>query len=231
MGISRYDNARKELAILYMRVGAVLTRDSDHPYVVTRGNERGFLFKRHEKKPDAPLAPFKFNLRTPDHPDKGPLTPEVVDLGAYCMRLLARTRGLEYDGVAGVPRAGDAFAKSFSSQAGVPCYYLDKEDGEKRRVVLRSGLPPTIKRLLLIDDVVNEADSKIEAVEAVRDDAMVRDVMVSVDYEQGGGDELARHGCALHAIFTISELLDLYVVHGVMKRELRTEIRSYLKLT
>ena len=229
---ARYDRIRGDLAVAYMKIGAVLTRESDHPLVKTRGKERGFLLKLHEKNPDAPLSPFYLNLRTPDNPKKGPLTPEVVDLGAYCMLLLARRRKLEYDVVIPVPRAGDPYAESFGRQANVPCYFLDKdESGEKRRIVLRGGLPASIKRALLMDDLITEADSKGEAIEAVRDDATVHDLIVSVDREQGGGGHLKKWGCTLHANFTISELLDFYVLRGMMKRDLRTEIRTYLGLS
>lgn len=231
MSKNRYEQARSELAVAYMKIGAVLTRESDHPLVQTRGTERGFYLKLHEKNPEAPLSPFYLNLRTPDNPKKGPLTPEVVELGARCMYLLAQMNKLKYGAVIGVPRAGDPFAESFGIQAGVPCYFLDKQEGGgKRRIVLHGGLPVSVKRAALIDDLITEADSKIEAVEAVRDDTTVRDVIVSVDREQGGGKELAKIGCELHANFTISELLDFYVRCGMMKRELRIEIRNYLGL-
>src|SRR3989344_4810594 len=101
MGSSGYNKARYDLAIALLDDGAVLTAASCHPLVVERkgqnGKERGFKLKLHEKNPLAPLSPFYLNLRTPDNPKPGPLTPEVVDLGAYCMLLLARRRKLEYD--------------------------------------------------------------------------------------------------------------------------------------
>lgn len=226
-----YASARKELAIAYMKDGAILTRDSDHPLVKTRRNERGFVLKLHEKNPDAPLSPIYLNLRTPTNPKPGPLTPETIKLGGYCMYTLARLHHVEYDAVIGVPRAGDPYAESFAEQAQVPCYFLDKdESSERRRVVLRGGLPSSVKRALLVDDLITEADSKIEAVEAIRDDTTVHDVVVSVDREQGGGAQLRKVGCSLHANFTLSELLQTYVALGMIKRELQVEILNYLKL-
>lgn len=245
-----FGTARQRLAKALFDVGAVLTRESDHPLVVERdspsGKERGFRLKLHEREPNAPLSPIYLNLRTPDNPKPGPLTPEVVELAANCFHLLDFQRDLVFDAVTGLPNAGTPFAEAYV-RLGVQCglslgrqrlFKLDKEESEgKRRIVLSSGSDgdalPDGSTILLMDDLVTEADSKLEAAQAIEGSGRglrVKDVIVLVDRQQGGLQELWEHGYTLHSVFKIVELLNLATSIGCMSQVLEQEIRQYLKL-
>lgn len=235
MGIVR--EMRLTLAFALMEIGAVLTSESDHPLVVERksenGTERGFILKLHENNPHAPLSPFFLNLRMPDNPKPGPLTPEIVELAARCMRNVQGNKGLTFDAIAGVPRAGDPFAKELARlYGGMNIVPLEKRYREGKRFVTLPDnycLPKKIRKVLVVDDLVVRADSKREAILALRSTGLgVKDVIVLVDREQGGREELAALDCTLHSVFTISELLDLYVDAGKMTSHLRTDIHTYL---
>jgi len=226
---------RVELGLALMDMGAVLTYESNHPLVVTRqgpnGVERGFKLKLHEKNPDAPLSPVYFNLRTPDNPKPGPLTPEIMYLVADCMHDRIRELGLTFTAIAGVPRAGDPIALALSQFYGMPLITLGKqeENGKRRIAPPEEGFSPDLKSVLLVDDLITRADSKREAIEVIRNGGIgVVDVIVILDREQGGAAELADLKCKLHALFTINELLNLYVAADKMKRETRSRIREYL---
>ncbi len=231
---SAYHKARYNLALALMDIGAVLTKDSVHPLVVERkglkGMERGFKLKLHEKNPDAALSPFYLNLRTADN-KSGPLTKEIVEHSASCMQMLIERSGLTFDGVAGVPRAGNPFAEVLSRFTGRPLIVMDKyEHGGKRQIASLVGkVPPSIKKALGVDDLITRADSKIEAREILEHEGIkVNDFIVLVDREQGGYDQLMKRGCCSHAVFTISELLDFYVDAGKMSDRLHVDIRTYL---
>jgi len=53
-------------------------------------------------------------------------------------------------------------------------------------------------------------------------------VVVLVDREQGGRQELASHGLALHAVLTLSELLDVLVRAGRISETVRRDVRARL---
>jgi len=227
---------KRALALALMDIGAVLTAASDHPLVIERqgprGMERGFKLKLHEKNPDAPLSPFFLNLRTPDNPKPGPLTEGVINLAACCMQSLLAEKDLVFDTFVGVPRAGDPFAEKLAFiTTGKGCAHLDKyeHDGHRKIIVPRGAFPASVRRILGIDDLITKADSKIEMIEAVREESVtITDFMVLVDREQGGRKELAAYGCKLHSVFDITELLGTYVEVGRMKPTLRDEILKYL---
>lgn len=234
-----YHWVRRQLALELMSIDAVLTSDSNHPLVVTRGKERGFKLKLHETNPDAPLSPFYLNLRTPDNPKQGPLTPTIVDLAARCMLTLSMDNKkldteLRPDAVAGVPRAGDPFALDVARLSGRPFLQMNKVtiDGQRRVTSIVNADTPQGSSVLLVDDLITSADSKREAIEVLRDAGLkASHVIVLVDREQGGREELAKLGCTLHSVYTITDLLDLYVEEGKMTPQLRNSIRTYLGST
>lgn len=234
MNTTKYQKARHDLAIALWDIGAVLTVDSNHPLVVERqgpkGTERGFPLKLHEKNSEAPLSPFYLNLRTPDNPKPGPLTTEVVEQAARCMQgILANVR--PFDALAGVPRAGEPFAETLARLTGKPCITMEKWEHEGKRKIasLKSKVPASVYGVLLVDDLITGATSKREAIEVLRDEGLeVTDVVVLVDREQGGHEELGMLGCVLHSVFSISELLDFYVTTGKMSAKTHSKIQAYL---
>jgi len=229
-----YNKARYKLALELEASGAFLTADSKHPLVVERngpaGMERGFKLKLHEKNPNAPLSPFYLNLRTADNKD-GPLTPAIVDLAATCMHMMVVEKGLDFDAVVGVPRAGDPFAKALAGFMDKPLIMLDKyeHNGKRQIAALKGKVHLSVKKALGVDDLITKADSKVEMIRIMQNESIaVDDIAVLVDREQGGYDQLMEWGCRLHAVFTISELLDFYVDAGKMSDQLYVDIRTYL---
>lgn len=226
MNAWEFGGAKRRLALKLWDIGAVHISGSD---------EESFVMKLHEENPGALRSPIYFNLRTPEHPKKpGLLTPEVVADVAECMKYLADEAHLEFDAIAGVPWAGDPFARTFAE--------LTKERGliqlgkweyaEKRRVTGPDPRKPIllgVKQVLVIDDVVTGATSSEEALELLRDlNYEVTDIVVCIDREQGGRTRLEASGCTLHAVFTMTELLDFYVHDHKMDPGLRSNIDLYL---
>lgn len=216
---------QRALGLALYDIGCVLDRKRSP-------DGKGFRLKLHEKNPDAPLSPFYLNLRTPDNPKPGPLTPELVRESAQHLWALAtEQRAHDVHCVAGVPRAGDPFARALSERVGIPLLTLRKEESGARRAVagIAGSVTPGHKALLL-DDLVTKADSKLEAIGVLEGAGLaVRAVLVLVDREQGGAAELNARGYALHALFTITALLDLYVTEGRMTDAERADIVTYLR--
>ncbi len=212
--MNEMNSAQKQLAQMIWNLGALKTKD--HPTATVRGDERGFLLKAHESNPDLPLSPFYLNLRTPDNPKPGPLTQEFIDLAARSMRTLVEQFGVEYQYVVGIPNAGDPFAASASWGDTTAYLRLAKITSADRREIhglTGAGLVLAPGRVcLLVDDLITQAGTKIEAVVSLRNDgAIVTDLVVLVDREQGGVAELAKRSRVMtHSVLQISQLLKFY---------------------
>ncbi len=182
----------------------------------------GFKLKIHETQPQAPLSPIYLNLRTPDNPKPGPLTPQLVGEIGAALWCLARRQYLPFDGVAGLPNAGTPLAYAFAVAAKrcgmeIPLLVLGKETSAEKRAIagIKSdgGLPPVRGRdtttVLVVDDLITAGGSKDEGIGVLtKAGYRVRDVVVLVDREQGGADYLRKRGFGLHAAFTLAGIVD-----------------------
>lgn len=221
-------SAKKRLALTLFDVGAFKTKCQ------SPGGE-GFLLKAHEDNPDLPRSPFYLNLRTPENPKPGPLTSEIVREISARMYDYVRIFGIRYVCVAGIPHAGDPFAEVFVMNT--PRYEspvllrLEKEDasGYRRVVKISSGAYEPGETVLLIDDLITAAHSKHEAIDVLEiAGLLVQDILVLVDRQQGGTEDLKRDGYRVHSIFTISELLDCYRASHRITQDEYIEICQYL---
>ena len=53
-------------------------------------------------------------------------------------------------------------------------------------------------------------------------------IVVLIDRQGGGQEELARHGYALHAVFTLGQILDVLVAHGEIDETRRQQVLDWL---
>lgn len=159
-----------------------------------------------------PSLQFPLNLRTPDDPCPGPLTPEIVDLAARCMHKILKALG-PVDAIVGIPPAGEPFARAIAMLPPRTLHIVPEiwEDGGRKHIVSLGRTPIlVITKVLLVDALLEEGGLMCETVRVLRDARIeVADAMVVVDRGMGGSKELAKLGCHLHPIFTASELLEL----------------------
>ena len=194
-----------------------------------------FTLKLDETHPEAPPSPIFLNLRTPDNPKPGPLTPEALKLAADLMYALLHLQGIGFSCLAGVPRAGDPFADSLMS-----CLYswpvtqlrLGKtESAERRQVIgIQNGAYEPGDVVLVVDDLITHAGTKLEAIRALEADGLVvQDVIVLVNRQQGGLQQLEAAGYRLYSVFLLSDLLEYYQLTGRITKAKVAEVMSYIK--
>lgn len=196
-----------------------------------------YRLKLHENKPDAPESPISLNLRTADNPKPGPLTAKEVDNIAEIFYKYVSSNKIAFDFIVGIPNAANPFVEAFAKL--IPggddkILYLKKEVEEESRRI--GGLDGKSKEkifpgaiALLFDDLITFAESKLEAAHSLEDAGLnVQDIIVLVDREQGGREELEKEGYELHAMMKLSDLLDLYNCEGLICDEKLEEISLYL---
>ncbi len=226
-----YDALRRELALALWDVGSVLTVEMNHPLVIQRGEERGFLVSENANDPALPLSPYAFNLRTKDDPQRGLLTQEVLTLAVRCMYEAAKRQKIIYDAIAAIPRAGVPFAQTYHrDHARFPFVQLEREEG-------RNGAPGSIKvsgstrrakNILLIDDSITRAEPKFEVIDVLENWSYTAlNTLVLIDCEQGGAVQLANKGYALWSVFTVTELFRFYADQKLVSAELPDILNDY----
>jgi len=181
-----------------------------------------FRLKLHEKNPQAPLSPIYIDLRTLRS------FPDVMDLAVDVYKEL--THGLKFDLYADVPTAATPIVAILSHKTRIPMISPRKE--EKKHGIKRpiDGVYKEGQVALLIDDLITSADSKIETISVLEENnIVVRDVVVLLDREQGGVEELRKRGYFCHTALKLKELLKLYVDSNKISQEQYSRTITYLE--
>lgn len=148
----------------------------------------------------------------------GVLSPFYVDLRgiiahppilqAIALRILEVLRPLRFDRIAGIPYAGLPIATAVSLAGNLPMLYARKEVKEHgiRRAIEGAFAPGDV--IVPIDDVITDGASKFEAAAPLIEAGLtVRDFVIFLDREQGGGDKLKEKGYTLHSALRITAVL------------------------
>ncbi len=117
---------------------------------------------------------------------------------------------LEFTRIAAVPVAAIPIATAISMKTGIPFIYpriVPKGHGSGNRI---EGSFSMGERVVLIDDLITTARSKLEAIKILGEEGLiVSDLIVLVERDITGREELAKRGIRVHSYADISELLDL----------------------
>ena len=148
---------------------------------------------------------------------------------AYQRAYLPMLRQLTFDRLAALPYAGLPIGTVVSLQTGRPLIYPRKEVkdyGTERSV---EGAFERGQIVLLIDDLITRGHSKLEAIAPLEAAGLkVNDILVLVDREQGGVEELDAHGYAVHAVLTLAQILDALVGAGKLTAARRDKVKTWL---
>lgn len=151
-----------------------------------------------------------------------------------------------FDIVAGVPFGGLHLATAYSLATNVPMVYARRRTAEQavttataeeEDLVPGSAVGATIEgsftpgvRVMVIDDLVTTGGSIVETVELLSAAGLqVRDAVVLVDREQGGGERLKEHGVRLHSILKLPIMLNLYMSSGMIDEATYRRSIAYLE--
>jgi uridine monophosphate synthetase len=131
--------------------------------------------------------------------------------------------------LAAIPYAALPIGTAVALELGLPLIYPRKEvkaHGTARPI---EGEFQPGERAVVLDDLITTGGSKLAAIEPLEAAGLVvRDVVVLIDREQGGGEELAEAGYRLHAVLRLSEMLDLLVEAGRIHAGERDEVAAFL---
>jgi uridine monophosphate synthetase len=138
-------------------------------------------------------------------------------------------RTLSFDRLAAIPYAALPIGTAVSLEMDVPLVYPRKE---VKGYGTRKGIEGHFEqgeRVVVLDDLITTGGSKLGAISPLEQAGVrVEDVVVLVDREQGGAEELAEQGHRLHAVLGLREMLTILTEHGRISLEQRDEVLAFL---
>lgn len=235
--MSNLTKSQKELAdlLLNTKIEAKVIRrkqKEDGSYYLEEGsrptspidfsqNPGEFALKIHEVKPDAPLSPIYVNLR--NLPD-GVLTKIAQVLSEVHLET-------PQEFCTGVPKAALVIAQKFSQVKNIPFMNVFEKIGQNtdRKIVIKKGIQPKPDtKLLVIDDVVAHGKSKLEALEAAKAVGFYINMLVLIDREQGGVEQVEAKGCRVYAAIKLTDILDYYMEKQMITKKQYEKSIEYL---
>jgi uridine monophosphate synthetase len=154
--------------------------------------------------------------------------PQLLDqIGVAYLSLL---KGLTFDRIAGLPYAALPIATSVSLRGGYPMIYPRKEVKEYGTKAVIEGEFHPGETAIVLDDLATTGGSKFEAIEKLTAAGLkVRDVVVLIDRQSGAKEALEQAGFRLHAVLTITQMLDHWEKTGKVEQGKIEETRAFLQ--
>lgn len=197
---------------------------ADHIVGIEAIEYRPTKLRYHDKHPEAPLSPVYIDLRMFKR------FPGSMKIAIDNYEELLKNVG--FDLLSDVPSAGSYFVTSIQERVNkgiVTPKLKNKNYGGDKKVegMLKSDRGKTT---VLIDDLISDAGSKLDAASILRESGLlVKDVAVLVDRQQGGRDHLAVHGLELHNKLNLDPMLEYYFQKDRLPLEQYKEVMSGLE--
>ena len=155
----------------------------------------------------------------------------IVDVIADEIRNFTSESGVRINKLASIELKGALILPSIAERLNMPCVIVRKEVktyGLTGRIV--GGEVKEGDHILFFDDLITDGRSKIEGIEPLeRLGADVKLILVVVDREQGGRENLERMGYRFRSIVKISEVVRSLMDSGKLKEERAVGILNYIR--
>lgn len=137
---------------------------------------------------------------------------------------------LQFKVLCGVPYAALPVATCISLTHDIPMILQRKEvkeHGTKRRI---EGVFEKGWTCLVIEDVVTLGSSILETKAILNEEGLqVTDIAILIDRQQGGVQRLEKAGLKIHALLTLTEILNVLVEQGMVSKEMDQKVQDFLK--
>ena len=172
---------------------------------------------------------LKSGLQSPIYIDLRQIITYPKLLAEIAQAYLPLLSTFHFSRIAGLPYAAIPIATAISLAGNYPMIYPRKEVktyGTKAEI---EGEYHAGETIAVIDDLATTGGSKFEAIEKLTGVGLVvKDIVVLVDRQSGAKESLAQAGYSMHAVLTITQMLDYWEENGKVDKDKIAETRKFL---
>jgi orotate phosphoribosyltransferase len=153
----------------------------------------------------------------------------IVEVATQKIRQIIDTAPLTK--LASIELKGALLVPSIACKVNLPCSIVRKEEKAYGATGRIAGANITKgDKILFIDDVVSEGLSKIEGIKTLQElGAEVKHILVIVNREQGGKENLEKNGYTVHTLTKVSEVVTSLQKNGKISMEQANTVLNYIK--
>lgn len=143
-----------------------------------------------------------------------------------------KMRVFPYSQICGVPYTALPIATAISLKHDIPMLMKRKEAKDYGTKKMIEGVYKPNEQVIIIEDIATSGKSVFETITALNQEGLtVQDVIVLVDRMQGASENLKSKGYHLHSVYTLTELLDYYVDHNFLSKEMKLKVENFVQKT
>lgn len=136
----------------------------------------------------------------------------------------------KFDAVCGVPYTALPMATLISVAQDLPMLIRRKEAKDYGTKKMIEGSFKAKDKVLIVEDVVTSGTSVLETAKLLQSHGLqVTEAVVLLDREQGGKENLSKHGITLRSVCGVSQLMEIYLKHGKVDNATAASVLKFIK--
>jgi uridine monophosphate synthetase len=129
----------------------------------------------------------------------------------------------------GLPYAALPIATAISLEMGIPLIYPRREAKEYGTKVSVEGEYKAGERVVIIDDLVSTGETKLEAIDKMKELKLeVVAIVVLIDRDMGAKEFFKKRGLVLDAVVGLKQLLPMWKASGAISETQEREVIAFL---
>lgn len=173
---------------------------------------------------------MKSGLMTPVYVDLRVLVSAPKVLKEIAHEYVAILNKLSFKRMVGLPYTALPIVANIAAINNKPWIYMRKEIKEYGTKKAIEGAFNIGEKVVMIDDMITNGLSKVESLKPLEENGLkIKDIVVLVDREQGGRDNIEKKGYNFHCVFTLTQWLKVLLNHKKISKKKYDEVIAYLE--